>query len=54
MVRYEEATDPYAASEERDATRRWLLDYNRGDVEATLRIRDWLDTEGADFPAVPI
>jgi len=54
MVRYEEATDPYAASEERDAMRRWLLDYNRGDVEATLRIRDWLDTEGADLPAVPI
>lgn len=32
--------------------RQWLLDYNRGDVEATLVIREWLD--GSDLPAVPV
>lgn len=53
MVRYEAAIDANAAPAQREATRRWLLDYNRGDVEATRRIRDWLDTEGAGFPVVP-
>ena len=52
MVRYEEATDAAVSPEERDATRRWLLDYNRGDVVATLRIRDWLDDVGSDLPQV--
>ncbi len=46
MVRYEEATDPNAAMEDREAARTWLLDYNRGDVEATLAVREYLDREG--------
>jgi predicted RecB family nuclease len=36
MVRYDDA----AAGEE--SARRWLLDYNRSDVEATLALRDWM------------
>lgn len=36
MVRYDSA----AAGDE--PARRWLLDYNRGDVEATLALREWM------------
>jgi predicted RecB family nuclease len=36
MVRYD-----LAAAGDEDS-RRWLLDYNRGDVEATLAIREWM------------
>jgi predicted RecB family nuclease len=51
MVRYDLA----AAGDE--GAKRWLLDYNRGDVEATLAIREWMDTaavpgvEGAGPPS---
>ena len=38
MVRYDLA----AAGDE--GSRRWLLDYNHGDVEATLAIREWMDS----------
>lgn len=52
MVRHAEATNPELESSVRDTARRWLLTYNRGDVEATLRIREWLDREGSTWPEV--
>ncbi len=50
IVRYDEAVgaDPVAA----DAAQRWLLDYNRGDVEATRSLREWLDHEASGCPSV--
>ncbi len=47
MARYSEAviTDS-------DEARTWLLEYNRGDVEATRSIREWLTREGHLWPEV--
>ena len=50
IVRHAEAT---AQTPSKDA-RSWLLDYNRGDVEATATIRDWLSREGSTWPAVEV
>ena len=44
MVRYDAA----AAGDE--SARQWLLDYNRGDVQATLALREWMDS--ATVPGV--
>jgi len=51
MVRYEEAVggDDRLALEAQN----WLLDYNRGDVEATRSIREWIDNESGGWPVVP-
>lgn len=46
MVHYLEAT-----TGDTDA-RTWLVDYNRGDVEATLAIRQWLSLDGHRWPEV--
>jgi RNase_H superfamily len=50
MVKYDEAVavDSQAADPARD----WILDYNRGDVEATSAIREWLTAEGSGWPEV--
>jgi predicted RecB family nuclease len=51
MLRYDLAVTG-ADEDEREHARTWLLTYNRGDVEATLAIRDWLDREGALLPRI--
>jgi predicted RecB family nuclease len=51
MVRYAEAIGP--DPEVAETARRWLLDYNTGDVVATQRIREWLTGSGASWPEVP-
>jgi len=50
MVKYDEAVmvDSRFAKSARD----WILDYNRGDVEATSVIREWLTAEGSEWPKV--
>jgi predicted RecB family nuclease len=50
MLHHASATDP--DHDGQAGARQWLLDYNRGDVEATLAIREWLD--GSDLPAVSV
>jgi predicted RecB family nuclease len=51
MLKYDIAVssdDDGARGEARD----WLLTYNRGDVEATLAIRNWLETAADRLPSI--
>jgi predicted RecB family nuclease len=52
MVHHAQMQDSVTSAEEASQLQRWLLDYNRGDVEATFAIREWLHNNGAEFPAV--
>ena len=52
MVMHLQAGNGTLPDEAREEATQWLLDYNRGDVEATLRIREWLDQEGSSWPEV--
>lgn len=45
MLRYDLAVGAGDA-DAREQAQRWLLDYNREDVEATLALREWMETEG--------
>ena len=51
MVQYDVASH-LEDTAERSAARNWLLTYNRGDVEATLAIRDWLECSASDLPLI--
>ena len=51
MVYYEQAVssaDPDFA----EAARRWLLTYNRNDVEATASLRSWLGAQARECPGI--
>jgi predicted RecB family nuclease len=51
MVQYDIAVNG-ETDRQRDDARSWLITYNRGDVEATLSIRDWLERDGGKIPTV--
>jgi predicted RecB family nuclease len=51
MLRYDVAHSADSATERADA-RQWLLTYNRGDVEATLALRNWLEGAAATIQGV--
>jgi predicted RecB family nuclease len=51
MLRYEVGVS-ISSEDEQEAAREWLLRYNRGDVEATLELRNWLDAESGSIPSI--
>ena len=51
MLKYDAAIDP-ASPAAAERARRWLLDYNRGDVEATRALREWLDGAASACPSI--
>jgi predicted RecB family nuclease len=51
MIRYDEAVSTIDHPVAR-AARDWLLTYNRGDVEATRALREWLDREATSCPPI--
>lgn len=52
MVQYDIAAGS-SDTVDRRAAREWLLMYNRGDVEATLAVREWLQSEATGLPSIP-
>jgi predicted RecB family nuclease len=51
MIRYDEAVNTFDR-QVASAARHWLLTYNRGDVEATRALREWLDQKATSCPPV--
>jgi predicted RecB family nuclease len=51
MIRYDAAVAGEDEGE-RDTARDWLLRYNRGDVEATLALREWMDHETSTIQSI--
>jgi predicted RecB family nuclease len=51
MIRYDEAISTLDQATAH-AARDWLLTYNRGDVEATRALREWLDHKAASCPPI--
>ena len=51
MLLYETAVDTELDDDNLKA-RKWLLNYNRGDVEATLALREWMDQERTTIPSI--
>ena len=51
MLLYDRAVSD-ADPQEREQAQTWLLDYNRGDVEATLALREWMDRDGSGIPGI--
>lgn len=51
MLLYETAVGA-ANGHEKLKAQKWLLDYNRGDVEATLAVREWMDRETLTIPSI--
>ena len=51
MLRYEEAVGA-STREERERATDWLISYNRGDVRATLAIREWMVADGEHIPPI--
>jgi len=52
MLRYEVAVDEGSSDRDHATARECLLTYNRGDVEATLALRDWLEGDARSLPSL--
>lgn len=50
MLRYDQAVG--AGTPLAEEARRWLLDYNRSDVEATAALREWMEVVASGVPSV--